>query len=85
MTVRICLFSTLKDYFRMSEHDLEINAPATSEEIFLELFKRFGKSSDRGREFLRSTRFAVNGEYVSADTLVQDGNELALIPPVSGG
>ncbi|HEY8346009.1 MAG TPA: molybdenum cofactor biosynthesis protein MoaE [Symbiobacteriaceae bacterium] len=28
---------------------------------------------------------AVNREYVSADRVLQDGDELALIPPVSGG
>ena len=29
--------------------------------------------------------FAVNQHYVSAATLLHDGDELALIPPVSGG
>lgn len=29
--------------------------------------------------------FAVNRAYVSADTPLADGDELALIPPVSGG
>ena len=29
--------------------------------------------------------FAVNSEYVSADLPLHDGDEVALIPPVSGG
>lgn len=29
--------------------------------------------------------FARNGEYVPSDTPVTDGDELAAIPPVSGG
>ena len=29
--------------------------------------------------------YAVNAEYVSADQPLRDGDELALIPPVSGG
>lgn len=32
-----------------------------------------------------SVRFARNGEYVDADTELADGDELAFIPPVSGG
>lgn len=36
---------------------------------------------------LHSTRglIAVNHEYASADAALQDGDEVALIPPVSGG
>jgi molybdopterin synthase catalytic subunit len=32
-----------------------------------------------------SLRFAVNGSYTSADTPLSDGDEVACIPPVSGG
>lgn len=32
-----------------------------------------------------STRMARNHEYLPADGLVSDGDEIALIPPVSGG
>ena len=31
------------------------------------------------------TRFGVNYQFVEGDTLLQDGDELVLIPPVSGG
>lgn len=32
-----------------------------------------------------ATRLARNGEYVSDDAVLQTGDEIALIPPVSGG
>ena len=31
------------------------------------------------------TRFGVNLEFVPAETMLQDGDEVVLIPPVSGG
>ena len=37
---------------------------------------------DRWREV---TRFGVNLNFVEPDTRLQDGDEVVLIPPVSGG
>ncbi|MDJ0675803.1 MAG: MoaD/ThiS family protein [Calothrix sp. MO_167.B42] len=31
------------------------------------------------------TRFGVNMQFVESDTIIQDGDEVVLIPPVSGG
>ena len=30
-------------------------------------------------------RFAIDAEYVSAETLVSDGDEIAFLPPMGGG
>jgi molybdopterin converting factor subunit 1 len=35
--------------------------------------------------FKNSLLFAVNQEYAAGDEILRDGDELALIPPVSGG
>ncbi len=34
---------------------------------------------------LKSLYIAVNNEYASEDALLKEGDEVALIPPVSGG
>ena len=34
---------------------------------------------------LSSFMIAVNGEYANADTVIKQGDEVAIIPPVSGG
>ena len=34
---------------------------------------------------LNSIAIAVNGNYSNTDTIVSSGDEIALIPPVSGG
>jgi molybdopterin synthase sulfur carrier subunit len=31
------------------------------------------------------TRFGINLQFVEPDTLLQDGDEVVLVPPVSGG
>lgn len=31
------------------------------------------------------TRFGLNFQFVESDTILQDGDEVVLIPPVSGG
>lgn len=41
-------------------------------------YPRFGPAADRAL-------LAVNQEYVGGDYRLRDGDELALIPPVSGG
>lgn len=81
MKVRVRLFSTLREQFRTAEKEVEREGPTAAREIFVGLF------DDRGlaERLLRSTRFAVNCEYVAPETLVSDGDELACIPPVSGG
>ncbi|MBI1909447.1 MAG: MoaD/ThiS family protein [Deltaproteobacteria bacterium] len=81
MKIKLLFFATLKNRFRSEEATVEIDRPCPAQELFLRLFS---DRSEAGR-FLPSTRFAVNCEYVPSETLVHDGDELAFIPPVSGG
>ena len=39
----------------------------------------------RARSMVRYTAFAVNGEWAQADQALQDGDEVAFLPPVTGG
>lgn len=64
----------------------------SSEEITLEegttisnLFSSKTKDLESPQSLLESTVFALNSEYVEADTVLSDGDELVFIPPVSGG
>lgn len=44
-----------------------------------------GEACPELRTSLSTWRWAVNHTFVSEDSLIQDGDEVALIPPVSGG
>jgi sulfur-carrier protein len=81
MTVRLKFFSMLKKTFPEGEREVEISGPRTAREIFVSLFE----SREAAERFLPFTRFAINCEYVPPETLVRPGDELAFIPPVSGG
>jgi molybdopterin converting factor small subunit len=37
------------------------------------------------RELRTATRFAVNGEYATPEAALRDGDEVAFLPPMSGG
>ncbi len=61
------------------EVDLEDGATAAG------LVQRLGEQHSGLFKDLKSLVVAVNGEYVPMDHTLKDGDEVALIPPVSGG
>jgi molybdopterin synthase catalytic subunit len=61
--------------------DVELRAGATVEDAWAALVERFPVLAP-GRP---AVRFAVNGSYAPAATGLGDGDEVAMIPPVSGG
>ena len=81
MRVRVLFFGMLKDIVGQSEDLVEIAAGATLADIFAAYSKRF--------ETLRQTRssilFARNREFAKPDTVLADNDEIAFLPPVSGG
>ncbi|HEY3331094.1 MAG TPA: MoaD/ThiS family protein [Capsulimonadaceae bacterium] len=80
MNIRVLLFAHLRD-IAGAELSLDVQLGSSAEELCAKLAgidERFGRS-------LASTRIAVNGEWADGATILHDGDELALIPPVSGG
>lgn len=50
-----------------------------------ECFDRLRSDLGLDAATVRSTLFAINQEYVKPEAVLKDGDELAFIPPVSGG
>ena len=81
MRVRVELFAGLREV--IGQREIEVDLPAGSSVGDL----RDGLSRDFPKlaPFLPSLVCAVNQEYRSREYLLQDGDEVALIPPISGG
>lgn len=80
-TVRVRLFASLRDLAGGPELELDLARPTTVEGCWIQLCARVvGLASWR-----ETVRPALNLEYVAWDTEVGPGDELAFLPPVSGG
>ena len=81
MTIRVRLFAILRDRSGLSDFHLELPPGATVAQAKEPLLRRLPALAD----LIDRCSFAVNQTYVKTDTPLHDGDELALIPPVSGG
>jgi molybdopterin synthase catalytic subunit len=81
MRVRVLLFGVLKDIFQRSEESLELSSGATLSDL-LDHYRRLAPEKAR---FFPSLALAVNQEYASPADALREGDEVALLPPVSGG
>src|SRR5215216_5045915 len=81
VNIRVLFFGAARDAVEANQLDLELEAPATVSSAFQSLKSRFSKLERFGRSLL----FAVNQEYATPDTQLNENDELAVFPPVSGG
>jgi molybdopterin converting factor subunit 1 len=81
MRVTVKFFALLKDRAGLAERAMELNAGAD----VAAALQAIGEQLPAIQDMLGRTAAAVNCEYVKANHVLQDGDELALIPPVSGG
>ncbi|MDQ6793757.1 MAG: MoaD/ThiS family protein, partial [Chloroflexota bacterium] len=79
--VRVRLFAIQRELAGVRELDLELPAGANIEDAWTALVERHPVLAP-GRP---SVRFARNGVYAEPGARLGDGDELACIPPVSGG
>ena len=81
MQVRILFFGALKDLAGQPSFTLEFVEGASVAEVFA----RCQASIPELARFAGSIALAVNCEYAAPQTALKDGDEIALLPPVSGG
>jgi molybdopterin converting factor subunit 1 len=81
MQIRVLLFAILRDAAGTGEVILDLAEGATVESLVKMLEERYPNLA----RYLPRVAYAVNRSYASAKTELQVGDEVALIPPVSGG
>ena len=81
MKVKLLFFASCRDIVGEKEMDFEVASDATVGTLKQTLSDRYPRLSA-----IESTlSLAVNAEYANDATVLKNGDEVAFIPPVSGG
>jgi molybdopterin converting factor subunit 1 len=79
--IRVLFFGAAADRAGTREAELQVEDGVTLEEIWPLLVERHPELAPMHD----TLAFAVNGEYALGDAGVAAGDEVAVLPPVSGG
>ena len=81
ITVKVKLFAAYQEAYGSPELKLEF-PPQTPVDKVLEYLLREHPELEQWRDL---TRFGINFQFVASHTPMANGDEVVLIPPVSGG
>jgi molybdopterin converting factor subunit 1 len=81
MRLRVLFFGMLKDLVGRPADEIELPDGTSLGAVF----ERYASRHPRLRELAPSIVAARNQEFAERDTLLADGDEVAFLPPVSGG
>ena len=79
--IKVLFFGAAADRAGTRETELEVEDGATLAEVWPLIVEQHAELAP-----MRDTlAFAVNGEYARGEAVVSAGDEIAVLPPVSGG
>lgn len=81
MEVKVLFFASLADRLKVREIKIDLPLKSSVSDAVETLTQRYPALA----EVHSTLAFAVNLDYVQPGYVLADGDELALIPPVSGG
>lgn len=81
MQIRVLFFGILRDLAGRGSETVEVPQVATLND----LLRRLTEKVPRLSEHLPSIAMSINQEYAPPDSRLKSGDEVALLPPVSGG
>ncbi len=77
MKVKVKYFASLKEAIGCSEEALELKPNTTVQQLWQQV--------SGNNDLAETIKSAINMEYVTKDTQIHDGDEVAFFPPVTGG
>jgi molybdopterin converting factor subunit 1 len=80
MRYKINLFGITRDIVGGNITEVEMSQSADVQTVLGELKNNYPRLKD-----IKSLLVAVNSEYAESDLVLSENDEIALIPPVSGG
>jgi len=81
MRVHVVYWGPAKEWANVADETVTLCSAATLDDVLMQIYENHPNLA-RGREALR---FAVNACFAASSTPLADGDEVAVIPPVSGG
>ncbi len=78
MSVTVKYFASLREHVGQAEQQCQVpEGGCSASEVWMQL--------NASRELPSNILVAVNQDYASLDTRINDGDEIAFFPPVTGG
>lgn len=81
MQVTVKLFASFREALGEDQKQVEVEQGTTVGQLWTDLVRQ----TPRLAPLSGSAAFAVNKRYAKADAALADGDEVAFLPPVSGG
>src|SRR5580692_12554171 len=81
MQVRVLFFGMLKELAGRGDEVLTLPERASLGDVFM----HYEEMNPRLGEFAASIAISVNQEFAAPDSSLKEGDEVAFLPPVSGG
>ncbi|MDE5097646.1 MAG: MoaD/ThiS family protein [Trichodesmium sp. St16_bin4-tuft] len=81
ITITLKLFAVYQEAYKIPEVQLSISPGTTVSQLLERVISQYPELE----KWQDVTKFGINLNFVPPETILQDGDEVVLIPPVSGG
>lgn len=81
MSIKVLFFGGLKEHVGKSETQMNLQPGMSAEQVLCQVLG----DDPHLEKWQRTVLYSINQEQVEGSVLVQDGDEVAFMPPMAGG